>query len=68
LDEVLLQRKELATEYDYSISVGFSYTFGSVFSNVAILVLAEPAAASDYFFQPSIISHLFTASRNVLAM
>jgi hypothetical protein len=34
LDEVLLQRKELATEYDYYVSVGFSYTFGSVFSNV----------------------------------
>lgn len=34
LDEVLLQRQELATDYDYSISVGFSYTFGSPFSNV----------------------------------
>ena len=34
LDEVLLQRQELATDYDYSISVGFSYTFGSAFSNV----------------------------------
>ncbi len=34
LDEILLQRKELATGYEYSISVGFSYTFGSVFSNV----------------------------------
>ena len=34
LDEVLLQRKELATEYEYSISVGFRYTFGSVYSNV----------------------------------
>jgi hypothetical protein len=34
LDEVLLQRKELATNYEYSISIGLSYTFGSVFSNV----------------------------------
>jgi len=34
LDEVLLQRKELATDYDYSISIGLRYTFGSVFSNV----------------------------------
>jgi hypothetical protein len=34
LDEVLLKRKELATEYDYSISMGLNYTFGSVFSNV----------------------------------
>jgi hypothetical protein len=34
LDEILLRRRELATDYDYSISVGISYTFGSVFSNV----------------------------------
>lgn len=34
LDEILLRRKELATEYEYSLSVGFRYTFGSVFSNV----------------------------------
>jgi hypothetical protein len=34
LDEVLLQRKELATDFDYSLSLGFRYTFGSVFSNV----------------------------------
>jgi len=34
LDEILLKRKELATEYDYEISMGLNYTFGSVFSNV----------------------------------
>ena len=34
LDEVLLQRRELATDYEYSLSLGVSYTFGSVFSNV----------------------------------
>ncbi|UCE41376.1 MAG: DUF481 domain-containing protein [Candidatus Aminicenantes bacterium] len=34
LDEVLLARKELLTSYDYSISVGLRYTFGSVYSNV----------------------------------
>lgn len=34
LDEVLLSRKELATNYDYSFSIGLRYTFGSVFSNV----------------------------------
>jgi len=34
IDEVLLRRRELATGYDYSISVGLSYTFGSVYSNV----------------------------------
>ena len=34
IDEVLLARKELLTAYDYSISVGLRYTFGSVYSNV----------------------------------
>lgn len=34
LDEVLLQRKELETNFDYFVSIGFSYTFGSVYSNV----------------------------------
>jgi hypothetical protein len=34
IDEVLLRRKELATDYDYSLSLGVSYTFGSVYSNV----------------------------------
>jgi hypothetical protein len=34
LDEILLQRKMLATNYNYGLSVGVSYTFGSVFSGV----------------------------------
>ncbi len=34
LDEILLRRSELATDFDYFVSVGFSYTFGSVYSNV----------------------------------
>ncbi|MGD0782649.1 MAG: gamma-glutamyltransferase, partial [Candidatus Aminicenantales bacterium] len=34
IDELLLRRTELATEYSYSLSVGFSYAFGSVYSNV----------------------------------
>ena len=34
IDEVLLQRRELATDYDYDFSVGFRFTFGSVYSNV----------------------------------
>jgi hypothetical protein len=34
LDEILLQRKELETDYSYHVSLGFSYTFGSVYSNV----------------------------------
>ncbi|MDH5468164.1 MAG: hypothetical protein OEY25_12170 [Candidatus Aminicenantes bacterium] len=34
LDEILLRRSELATDFDYNASIGFSYTFGSVYSNV----------------------------------
>lgn len=34
VEELLLRRTELATEYSYALSVGFSYTFGSVYSNV----------------------------------
>ncbi len=34
LEEVLLQRKELATQYSYFASVGFSYTFGSIYNNI----------------------------------
>lgn len=34
LEEVLLRRKQLATNYSYFFSVGLSYTFGSIFTNV----------------------------------
>ncbi len=34
LEDVLLQIKQLETEYSYFVSVGFSYTFGSIFTNV----------------------------------
>lgn len=34
LDEVLLQRRELETNYSFAFSVGISYTFGSTQSNV----------------------------------
>jgi len=33
-EEVLLHRKEIATDYDYRFSIGFRYTFGSIYSNV----------------------------------
>jgi len=34
LEELLLRQRELATDYNYSLSVGLSYTFGSIYSNV----------------------------------
>jgi hypothetical protein len=33
-EEILLQRKELETQYSYFGTIGLSYTFGSIFSNV----------------------------------
>ena len=33
-DEILLRRKQLATQYDYFLSVGFAYSFGSIYSNI----------------------------------
>jgi len=33
-EEVLLRRRELATQYLYYTSFGFSYTFGSIYNNV----------------------------------
>jgi hypothetical protein len=34
LDEVLLRRRQQATNYSYFVSVGVGYTFGSIFTNV----------------------------------
>lgn len=34
LEEILLRQKQLATGYDYSLSVGFNFSFGSTRSNV----------------------------------
>jgi len=34
LEEVLLRRLQLATTYNYYFSVGLSYSFGSIFSNI----------------------------------
>lgn len=34
LDQILLQRKQLATQYEYFTSFGFTYTFGSIYNNV----------------------------------
>jgi hypothetical protein len=34
LDEILLRRRQLATSYDYFFSIGLSFTFGSIYTNV----------------------------------
>ncbi len=33
-EEILLQQRELATDFRFSVSAGFTYTFGSIYSNV----------------------------------
>lgn len=34
VEDILLRRRELGTDYQLSMDIGFSYTFGSVFNNV----------------------------------
>ena len=33
-EEILLQRRELETQYNYWGSIGFSYTFGAIYNNI----------------------------------
>ncbi len=33
-EEILLQQRELATDFQFELSAGFTYTFGSIYSNV----------------------------------
>ena len=33
-EEILLRRRQLATDFDYAVSFGVTYTFGSIFNNV----------------------------------
>jgi hypothetical protein len=33
-EAIILQRKELATQYQYYSQIGLTYTFGSIYNNV----------------------------------
>jgi len=33
-EEIILQKRQLATQYSYYVSIGISYTFGSIYSNI----------------------------------
>jgi hypothetical protein len=48
IDEVLLTRKELQTDYKYSLSVGIRFTFGSVYSNVVNPRFGMPHFRGDF--------------------
>jgi hypothetical protein len=47
IEEVLTRRRQLATSYQYSVSVGFSYAFGSIFNNVVNTRLSNLGSHSD---------------------
>ena len=32
--EILLKQRQLSTDYEYGLRVGFTYTFGSIYNNV----------------------------------
>lgn len=34
MQDILLQRKQMATQYEYFTGFGFTYTFGSIYNNV----------------------------------
>ena len=34
VEEILLQRRQLATDYEVEGGIGLSYTFGSIYNNV----------------------------------
>jgi hypothetical protein len=41
-EEVLVRQRQLATSYQYYLSIGFSYSFGSIFNNVVNTRFQEP--------------------------
>ncbi|HUQ48211.1 MAG TPA: hypothetical protein VM053_08220 [Gemmatimonadaceae bacterium] len=46
--EILLQRRQLATSYSYFVGIGLTYTFGSIFNNV-VNPRFEGASGSFFF-------------------
>jgi hypothetical protein len=48
-EDILLMRKQLATSYEYYFSVGLSYTWGSIYSNVV-----NPRFGSESYYYSSI--------------
>ncbi|HLA91122.1 MAG TPA: hypothetical protein VJL28_11900 [Gemmatimonadaceae bacterium] len=49
-DEVLTQQRALATSYDYGVSVGISYTFGSLYSVIVNPRLDNLGGGGSFFF------------------
>ncbi len=49
-EEVLLQRRQLATNYNYSVFVGLSYTFGSIYNNIVNPRFGDSGGGVSYYF------------------
>ncbi len=47
-EEILLHRRQLATQYDYYVSVGLRYTFGSIYSNIVNPRFGRPRGRGGY--------------------
>lgn len=49
-EEVLLRRRQLATSYRYFVSVGLSYSFGSIYSNIVNSRFGGSSGGTIFFF------------------
>ncbi|MGI8618287.1 MAG: hypothetical protein ACR2L6_04245 [Gemmatimonadaceae bacterium] len=49
-EEVLLRRRQLATSYRYFASVGLSYSFGSIYSNIVNSRFGGSSGGTIFFF------------------
>ncbi len=51
-EDILLRRRELGTDYEVSLEIGFSYTFGSVFNNVVNPRMSTGGGRGDRYRLP----------------
>jgi hypothetical protein len=49
-EEVLLQRRQLATSYNYFASIGLSYTFGSIYNTIVNPRFGDSGGGFTFFF------------------
>ena len=52
LEEVLLRRRQLETSYDYFFSIGLSFTFGSIYTNVVNPRFGSHGYGGFHIFRP----------------
>ena len=49
-EEILVRRRQLATSYQYYISIGFSYSFGSIYNNVVNTRFQGSSGGMVYYY------------------